>query len=140
MKVLIRKEELCKGCGTCEMVCSKLWFKEENREKSRIKVEKTETGFSLHACTQCGECTYECPVEALTRDKTGIVRLNEKACVGCLACTGFCPITVMFTATGIDKPFKCIACGACAKACPEGALVIEETNEPIEKVFYRRHL
>ena len=140
MKVLIRREDLCTGCGSCELACSKTWFKEENPAKSRIRVTKTETGYSLNACTQCGDCMPLCPVEALTRDKMGVVRLNNKSCVGCLNCVGFCPTLSMFIAEGEDKPFKCIACGVCVKACPNGALAIEEVTAPVERVFYRRHL
>jgi len=139
MRVLVRKEELCDGCGACERACSSTWFKEENREKSRIRMTVETDGFSLNACTQCGDCINMCPVEALSRDKLGIVRLNEKACVGCLNCVGFCPSLSMFTASGVGKPFKCIACGVCVKACPTGALSIEEQPDPVEKIFYRRH-
>ncbi|MCD4828598.1 MAG: 4Fe-4S binding protein [Candidatus Cloacimonetes bacterium] len=140
MKVLIRREDRCTGCGACEKVCSLTWFKEENPAKSRIRVSGNESGYSLNACTQCGDCMLICPVEALTRDKSGIVRLNLKACVGCLNCVGFCPSLSMFVAPGEDKPFKCIACGICVKACPTDALSIEEVDEPVERVFYRRHL
>jgi anaerobic carbon-monoxide dehydrogenase iron sulfur subunit len=140
MKVLIRKEELCIGCGTCERVCSTTWFKDENPAKSRIKVTSQGQGFSLNACTQCGECMPVCPVEALNRDKLGVVRLTEKTCVGCLNCVGFCPTLSMFTGPGIDKPFKCVACGVCVKQCPANALSIEEVPEPIGRVFYRSHL
>ncbi len=139
MKVLVRKEELCIGCGKCEEKCSTTWFKENNKAKSRIQVTKSEDKNSLNACTQCGECMGVCPVEALTRDARGIIRLNEKTCVGCLSCVGYCPTLSMFIADGVEKPFKCIACGLCVKECPTGALSIEEQPDPIEKVFYRRH-
>ena len=80
-----------------------------------------------------------CPVEALTRDAKGIVRLNAKTCVGCLSCVGFCPTEAMFTVIGEPIPFKCIACGVCVKTCPAGALSLQDHPEPLEKVFYRRH-
>jgi ferredoxin len=34
------------------------------------------------------------------------------------------------------EPFKCVACGGCVEACPEGALRIEQVPdaEPSEKV------
>ena len=139
MKVLVHNEELCIGCGACEITCSKTWFKEENREKSRIKINKIDDGFRATVCNQCGECIKVCPVEALSIDKQGIVRLNAKTCVGCLSCVGFCPSFAMFTAVGEDIPFKSIACRICVKTCPTGALTIEERPEPLETVFYRRH-
>lgn len=139
MKVLVWNKEKCIACGTCEKVCSQTWFKEENREKSRIRITKTDDGIIGNACIQCGECIDVCPVEALTRDAKGVVRLNEKICIGCQSCVGFCPTLSMFTAKTVEKPFKCIACGICVKSCPTGALSIEERPEPMERVFYRRH-
>lgn len=139
MKVLVWDKTKCIGCGTCENVCSKTWFKEENKTKSRIQISKTEDGFNGNACNQCGECMLVCPVEALTRDARGIVRLNEKTCVGCFSCVGFCPTESMFYAPKIELPFKCIACGICVKTCPAGALAIEDHPVPLDKVFYRRH-
>jgi len=139
MKVLIWDGKKCIGCGTCEEVCSQTWFKDKNRAKSRIKITKQEEGISCNLCDQCGECINVCPVEALTRDKKGIVRLNEKTCVGCLSCVGFCPSKSMFFTDGVELPFKCIACGICVKPCPSGALKLEERPDPLEKVFYRRH-
>ncbi len=139
MKVLVWDKEKCIGCGTCEKVCSKTWFKEENPLKSRIRIRKLDDGFSGNVCNQCGECINVCPVEALSRDARGIVKLNAKECVGCLSCVGFCPTESMFIAEGEPVPFKCIACGICVKACPAGALSIEERPEPIEKIYYRRH-
>lgn len=140
MKVLVVDEALCAGYGNCEEVCSKTWFKEANREKSCIRMTPTNEGYSLNVCNQCGECITVCPVEALYRDKRGIVRLNAEECIGCLSCVGFCPTQSMFTAAGVDKPFKCISCGVCVKECPSGALkIVDDAVEPIERVFYRRH-
>jgi len=68
MKVLVWDKEKCIGCGTCENICSKTWFKEENKAKSRIKISKINDEFLGNVCNQCGECMKVCPVEAFTRD------------------------------------------------------------------------
>ncbi|MCD6182088.1 MAG: 4Fe-4S binding protein [Candidatus Cloacimonetes bacterium] len=139
MKVLVWDKTKCIGCGICENVCSQTWFKEENREKSRIKIITSESGLDCNVCNQCGECIDVCPVEALNRDAQGIVRLDANACVGCMSCVGFCPSASMFFAPKEPIPFKCISCGVCVKSCPTGALTLEERPEPLERVFYRRH-
>lgn len=139
MKVLVWNKDRCIGCGTCEKVCSHTWFQEEKREKSRIRISTIDTQISANVCNQCGECMAICPVEALTRDNRGIVRLNEKKCIGCLNCVGFCPTLSMFVTETVNKPFKCVACGMCVKSCPADALSIEEVEEPLNRVFYRRH-
>lgn len=140
MKVLLKNNELCIGCKTCETTCSSLWFKEDNPILSRIKIAEEGNSFNINACNQCGECIDVCPTEAIYRDKNGIVRINENDCVGCLSCVGFCPSQSMFYAPKVNKPFKCIACGACVKTCPTDALSIGEEDTPLEKVFYRENV
>ncbi|HHT64169.1 MAG: 4Fe-4S binding protein [Bacillota bacterium] len=127
MKRLIAKSELCIGCRLCEEVCSKAYRKENNREKSAIRIDENgEKGYIIHVCNQCGTCIDICQVPAITRDKNGIVRIKKDLCVGCLSCVGNCPTETMYYHDELTEPFKCIACGLCAKECPSGALEIEE--------------
>jgi ferredoxin len=125
MKYLKTNDEKCKGCNDCMAACSTLYFKVNSPEKSRISVERTQAnGFHLNVCNQCGICVSECPVTALTINKTGVIMLNAKLCIGCLACVAVCPSGSMRHAQGALVPIKCVACGACAQKCPEGALEI----------------
>lgn len=39
----------------------------------------------------CARCIDECPVQAISGQEPGGVRLDPKRCVGCLACTAVCP-------------------------------------------------
>ncbi len=98
----------------------------EDPEKSAIRVKQTDNGFEINVCNQCGECIDVCPVQALSRNKLGVVTINKSICVGCYICVGFCPTLSMRTHPELREPFKCIACGICAKACPEKALEIAE--------------
>ncbi len=127
MKILAKKEELCINCHLCEETCSKAFFKEENVEKAalRVKVDE-EDNKRIATCTQCGKCIDVCPVQAIYRDKNGIVRINKDICVGCFICVSVCPEEVMMQHDDYIEPFKCISCGLCAKKCPTGALFIEE--------------
>ncbi|MBN1178131.1 MAG: 4Fe-4S binding protein [Anaerolineae bacterium] len=131
MKVLSFNPERCIGCGICEDVCSETWFKVTDREKSRIRISEGENGsFSALYCVQAGDCIDVCPVEALSRNKQGIVLVKNKVCVGCLSCVGFCPYGAMFYHPDQTQVFKCVACGKCADACPENALEIVEIDTP----------
>lgn len=122
MKVLKKNNDLCVRCHACEEVCSKTWFKEENREKSCIKINDD----SMITCTQCGECADVCPANAIQRDKLGVLRINKKLCVGCFICVGFCPEGAMSMHRDYIEPFKCVSCGQCVKVCPTGAVEMEE--------------
>lgn len=132
MKILATRPERCTGCGKCELVCSRTWFKVEDRAKSRIRIEPpAEAGqpYQMLACTQIGACMDVCPVTALKRDKQGVVQLNKKTCVGCLVCVGFCPTHAMFYHADYIEPFKCVACGKCVDVCPTEALAIIEVAD-----------
>ncbi len=129
MKVLSYDPELCVGCYVCEEVCSETWHKVTDAAKSNIRIHDDDEGvLNANYCVQCGECIEVCPAEALSRDKRGIVRLKKKLCVGCLTCVGFCPYLAMRHHQDQIEPFKCIACGKCAKECPAEALAIVEVE------------
>ena len=135
MRLLVFDPALCSGCRVCEATCSQTWFKVQDELKSAIRVlELTgeSSGFAADVCNQCGQCIDVCPSLALTRDRQGIVRINKELCVGCLSCVGFCPTLSMRTHPDHTIPFKCVACGQCAKKCPERALaVVERPDAPL---------
>jgi ferredoxin len=126
MKYLKTFPEKCNGCNICMGVCAKLYFKEDNPEKSAIKVSQAgKNAFLLNACNQCQTCVAGCPTLAITVSKQGVVMINKNLCINCLACVAVCPSDSMMTWRGGMAPFKCIACGTCAKECPTDALKIE---------------
>ena len=125
MKKLITDSEKCTGCGTCENICSKAFYKVEDREKSAIRVTANEKGgYSIAVCDQCGVCKEMCQVMALKTLPNGVIALNKKTCVGCLVCVGECLRDYMFYNDELPTPFKCTACGLCVKGCPAGALEV----------------
>lgn len=125
MRRLIVNAELCSGCLRCEETCSVTYHGEQMAEKSSIRVTLHGEGPHSHnVCNQCGECIDICPTQAIYRDKLGVVRIRKSDCVGCLSCVGFCPSLSMRYHSSLVEPFKCVACGICARECPEGALNI----------------
>ncbi len=128
MKYLKTYPEKCTACGTCMSVCSNLFFKEDNPERSCIRINvNAEKKIVMTVCNQeCRKCVDECPAGALTVNPKGVVMLNKNNCVGCLACVAACPINAMMWKKNDKNPFKCIACGACARQCPTKAIEIVE--------------
>jgi len=126
LKRLAGDDSKCIGCGQCMTVCSTLFFKEDDPERSCIRIlEAAEGGSHIVVCDQrCRLCVAECPAKALSVNALGVVVLDRKLCVGCLACVAVCPIEAMRFVPGLPTPFKCIACGACARKCPAGALAV----------------
>jgi len=126
LKKLVADSAKCTGCGACELACSMAFYKEENREKSAIRVTANDGGgYDVSVCDQCGDCMWMCSTMALSRGANGVVRLDKKACVGCLICVGECLRDFFFYNNELPAPFKCSACGICVKACPADVLRIE---------------
>lgn len=131
IKYLKMDDQKCVGCMSCATACSLAYAKEDNPAKSRIQVLGLGGGrYHLVACDQeCRLCVAECPVQAITVNKQGVVMLNKKLCVGCLACVAVCPTDAMLYFPAEPVPFNCVACGICVKACPKGALEIAEKED-----------
>jgi Fe-S-cluster-containing hydrogenase component 2 len=123
VKKLLADSDKCTGCGICEEVCSKAYYKTADRDKSAIRVTSGDSGgFTIAVCDQCGVCKEMCTIMALKTAANGVVQLSKKICVGCLVCVGECLRDFMQYNDDLPTPFKCIACGLCAAKCPAGAL------------------
>lgn len=129
MKKIIAHSERCTGCGTCEAVCSKTYFKTEDRTKSAIHVSTRLNGDQrVDVCDQCGDCAIMCAAKAITPAANGVYRIDKKKCVGCLICVAECVKDNMHYHNDERYVFKCVACGLCVKQCPSGALEIVEVQ------------
>jgi Fe-S-cluster-containing dehydrogenase component len=101
-----------------------------------------------NACMHCVDpvCMIGCPTGAIARDfDSGIVRINDRTCIGCATCANSCPYQAIrmveirepsgafyvdeATQLPITKATKCDLCAsqltgpACQAACPHDALV-----------------
>lgn len=119
----------CVGCRLCEQWCSYSHDGRVNPARARIKVLRDlEASRDIPmVCHQCVTplCIKNCPAGALCRDvKTGAIRLDRRACLGCGLCVEACP----HGGVGVDSegcPLICDLCEGrpqCVSHCPEGAL------------------
>lgn len=130
VKIMRVNAEKCVQCGACMSACSSAWFKKDDVNLSRIRIESVTGLPNFNICSQCGACMAVCPTQALERDANGVVQLRRDKCTACLMCVGFCPsASIFFNAEKQPEPFKCIACGICARKCPTGALELVEVKE-----------
>jgi Fe-S-cluster-containing hydrogenase component 2 len=126
LRKLVAYSSKCTGCGACEEVCSKTYFKAADKEKSAIRIVQEEGRHQVKVCDQCGDCMKMCSTVALSRAGNGVVKIAHNKCVGCLVCVAECLKGYMHYHDDLPVPFKCVACGLCAKSCPGGALTVAD--------------
>lgn len=118
----------CQGCRACESVCSLFHFGEINPKGTGIKVNEKETlgKFMQVVCQQCIDmpCASACPEGIITRDAySGAVVVGD-GCTLCGACAEACPIGAIQLMAN-QKAVKCDLCGGlpqCVDVCPRQAL------------------
>lgn len=161
---------VCTGCKACVSACKqyndmppsfsssdKLWdnpLDNDSKTLNSIKLYKDGTGevkdrekdghaYIKRQCMHCVDpaCVSACPVSALKKDeKTGVVKYDKNACIGCRYCQVACPFNI--PKFEWEKAFpqirKCELCAhrfekggfaACAEFCPTGATIFGPVDE-----------
>jgi len=127
VKTFALDEDTCIGCNICVETCPGDFIVEK---PSNLTVELPEI------CTYCGLCAQMCPVEAIDWDielgpakpssEEGLV-YDEDKCKMVGECIKVCPTDAIREADG--SLYMCTRCGACATACPEGALKLVDMEK-----------
>jgi len=100
----------------------------------------------MFTCRRCEDapCISVCPVEALEKDKDGVIMRHTNLCVSCKSCVTICPFGTMMTdffkhhrnrdllynLRDDEQVKKFVA------ACPPGTAILTEGNEkPTEHIY-----
>ena len=88
-------ESLCTRCGNCESACAAT-----HGGISRVSRDKGKSAVSILlpvACRHCENphCMTDCPPDAISREPTGEVIINQSTCIGCSNCANNCPYGVI---------------------------------------------
>ena len=135
----------CTRCDDCVRACAAT---HDNNPRFVRQGHRHGPLMVAQACMHCADpvCMIGCPTGAIGRDPaTGVVRINDRTCIGCGTCAQSCPydniqmveirdrrgalLTDAATQQPIAKATKCDLCvdlpggPACQRACPHDALV-----------------
>ncbi|MFW6150286.1 MAG: 4Fe-4S dicluster domain-containing protein [Chloroflexota bacterium] len=142
MRRVYVREEVCAGCGLCEVYCQlehsrsgdlvKAFKREWPRPVPRVRLAAAlEVCFPVQ-CRHCDDplCVQFCLTGAMARDPdTGLVKVNEEKCIGCWTCIVACHFGALTRASTNGKVVKCDLCPdseipACVANCPNEALLV----------------
>ena len=146
MKRIMAKEEICMGCGLCEVYCTvqhskskdiiKAYKKETPKPISRVRLEVSKPISFAIQCRHCEDapCVTACLSGAMTKDEeTGLIKHDKKKCIGCWTCVMVCPYGALKMDVSDKVVAKCDLCQelespACVTNCPNRALTVKEVE------------
>jgi carbon-monoxide dehydrogenase iron sulfur subunit len=146
MKRIIANEQVCMGCGLCEVYCTlqhskskdvvKAYNKETPRPMSCVRLEVSKPISFAIQCRHCEDapCVTACLSSAMKKDeKTGLVTHDKDKCIGCWTCVMVCPYSALKMDVSGKVVAKCDLCQeletpACVANCPNLALTVKEVK------------
>jgi len=124
----------CRNCNSCDVKCSYLHHPGNNG-----MLQVLENAAFKFTCRRCEEapCITVCPVDALEKDRDGVLTRATNLCVACKSCVMACPFGTMMNNFFEVRKSVCDYCGLnghpvkllCVESCSEKALTLEEVTE-----------
>lgn len=149
--LLVVNADKCVGCHRCEMNCnlfndgkimpfiSRLNLRDNYYYGTEINEDyKHNPGINGNyrwepiTCKQCAQpwCGDACPESAIYADeKTGARVVDKEKCIACGACTKACPWNLPRIDHEENFATKCINCGACVRGCVTGAIAMTKWED-----------
>jgi len=132
----------CRTCSSCVVQCSYQHHPGNNGMMPLL--EKAAFSFTCRRCEDA-PCIEVCPVDALEKDKNGVITRAANLCVACKSCIMACPFGTMMNSFFEVRKSVCDYCGMdghdvkllCIETCPEKALSLEEIEEDPEQNLHR---
>jgi protein NrfC len=153
----------CFGCGACTVACTQtnaadlMLHEDKGWQAMPSNIRRVELNhldkpaLLLVQCQHCSNapCVKTCPFGAMYNDEaTGLVKLDEKRCIGCSYCVAACPYNVRWKHPVKGLPMKCmgkaceekVAAGelpSCVSVCPVDARAFGDINDPSSTISRR---
>ena len=142
LTLMFYKKE-CMGCHSCEVACKQEHGLGVGPRLVRV-IEDAPDYFPIY-CHHCPDapCKKSCPVDAITRNESGIVLIDAELCIGCKECLEACPFGAMQYDTDLDIAIKCDLCiqrlkenqvPACSAVCPTGCIRWGDTRSVADRI------
>ncbi|MFC1769598.1 4Fe-4S dicluster domain-containing protein [Nitrospirota bacterium] len=156
---MVIRQNLCIDCERCVAACAKTngvpsyGYRTRILERYSPKAIGQKLEFIPVLCNHCNNppCVRACPTSATYKDeKTGIVMMDTKRCIGCKTCMLACPYNARYLKEETKTIDKCNFCydtrlskgetlTACAAACPTGTRVFGDLSDPESNVYKLVH-
>lgn len=111
---VVARPALCRDCQACTLGCSLYHEGQSRPSTARLRVVRHQADhtFEIIVCRQCPDpaCLPACPVDAMAL-KAGVVHIDPVLCVLCGACAEACPHGAIFHHEALGRYLKCDLCG-----------------------------
>lgn len=131
----------CRECASCTVECIYPFHPDNNGMNGLLEM----AAFQF-TCRRCEDapCVDVCPVEALERNRHGVMERAENLCVACKSCVAACPFGTIMNHLFEVRKSVCNHCHfdesteslRCIDTCLKGALSFTDQQADEEKYIF----